>query len=65
MKQLLGLPIGVAEQKLREKGIPYSVCLTEEPKKSLQETRNRVVRVRRDETGVQLTISGFVTEVKE
>ena len=45
MKTLLGLPVRAAIQRLEAQGASYTLVKTEEPKKSLHGTDERVVRV--------------------
>ena len=46
MKTLLGLPVRSAIQRLEAQGASYTLVKTEEPKKSLHGTDERVVRVK-------------------
>lgn len=46
MKTLLGLPVRAAIQRLEAQGASYTLVKTEEPKKSLHGTDERVVRVK-------------------
>lgn len=65
MKTLLGLPVCVAVQRLEAQGIRYTMIKTEEPKKTLHGTDERVVRVKKINDSVELVVSGFRTEQEE
>lgn len=65
MKTLLGLPVRAAIQRLEAQGASYTLAKTEEPKKSLHGTDERVVRVKKQNGSVQLVTSAFRTEQEE
>lgn len=65
IQSLLGLPVSEARRRLEEKGLVYKLIKTEEPKKSLDGSDERVVRVKDQGDFLELLTSKFRTEQAE